>query len=81
MDKPIIDYPCDWEYRLIGLSEQVLRAAVVSLVPSEHKLEPSKESKKGKYVSYCLTVQVIDEGHRHRLFEALKVHVDIQFVL
>ena len=81
MDKPNIDYPCDWEYRLIGLSEQALRAAVASIVSREHTLEPSKESKKGKYVSYSLTVQVTDEGHRHKLFEELKVHADIQFVL
>lgn len=81
MDKPNIDYPCDWEYRLIGRTEDGLREAVVAIVPGEHKLAPGKESKGGKYISLCLTVQVTSEAHRHELFASLKAHADVLFVL
>ena len=81
MDKPEIDYPCDWDYRLIGRSEEVLRAAATGIAPADHKLAPGKESKQGKYISLCLTVQVIDEQQRLTLFAALKAHADILYVL
>ncbi|MDF1838705.1 MAG: DUF493 domain-containing protein [Planctomycetota bacterium] len=81
MDKPEIEYPCEWDYRVIGFTEELLRAAVAELVSDEHRLVPGKESKQGKYISLCLTVQVVDESHRHALFASLKAHGDILFVL
>lgn len=81
MDKPDIDYPCDWEYRLIGRSEEILCAAAATIAPEGHKISPGKESKQGKYISLCLTVQVKHEEQRLQLFAALKAHGDILFVL
>ena len=81
MDKPEIDYPCAWDYRIIGRSEELLRTAASGIAPADHKIAPGKESKQGKYISLCLTVQVIHEEQRLNLFAALKDHADIMFVL
>ncbi len=81
MDKPEIEYPCEWDYKIIGHSEKSLRAAVTEIAPTDHKIAPGKESKQGKYISLCLTMQVIHEEQRLQVFAALKAHADILFVL
>ncbi len=81
MDKPEIEYPCEWDYRLIGRSEESLRTAVAGIAPADHKIAPGKESKQGKYISLCLTMQVIHEEQRLQVFAALKAHADVLFVL
>lgn len=81
MDKPEIDYPCEWEYKIIGHSEDALRQAAASIAPPGHSIAQGKESKQGKYCSLGLTILVTDEAHRHRLFASLKAHAEIVFVL
>ncbi len=81
MDKPEIEYPCEWEYKIIGHSEDSLRQAVASIAPPGYSIAPGKESKQGKYCSLGLTVQVSDDEQRLKIFADLKVHADIVFVL
>ncbi|MFT4649698.1 MAG: putative lipoic acid-binding regulatory protein [Planctomycetota bacterium] len=81
MDKPEIEYPCDWDYRLIGRSEEVLRAAASDIAPANHKIAQGQQSKQGSYISLSLTVYVAHEEQRLQIFDALKAHVDVLFVL
>jgi putative lipoic acid-binding regulatory protein len=81
MDKPEIEYPCDWDYRLIGRSEEVLLAAIACIAPADHKVAQGQQSKQGSYISLSLTVKVANEKQRLQIFGALKAHVDILFVL
>jgi putative lipoic acid-binding regulatory protein len=81
MDRPDIDYPCAWDYRLIGRSEEILRAAAAQIAPPDHQIEAGQQSKQGSYCSLSLTVTVLDEGQRLEIFHALKAHVDVLFVL
>lgn len=84
-----IDYPCSWEYTLIGEDPVRIQAAVDRILSSQefwganprYSLIDSRESGGGKYRSLLLRVDVTDEGQRLRLFTALSDDEAIRFVL
>lgn len=81
-DKPIIEYPCPWEYKIIGLDAQKMRAAVREVIGDEaYSIAPSHESKGGKYVSLAVETIVMDDPMRLRLFASFRDHEDIRMVL
>ncbi|MBM3891189.1 MAG: DUF493 domain-containing protein [Verrucomicrobia bacterium] len=81
-DKPLITYPCRWDYKIIGTDTQRLRAAVAVIVKDiEHTVADSNRSPGGKYCSVALTVLVRDEAHRDQIFMALRAHQDVIMVL
>lgn len=81
-EHPQIDYPCRWEYRLIGRSENDLRAAVRPLVEGmSHDFVTGHESRRGKYCSLSLLVTVSSEEMRLSLFAALREAEEILWVL
>ena len=80
--KPDIKYPCPWGYKVIGLDEQAVRAAVRECLPDiDPEVTVSRTSGSGKYVSLNLTVTVTDEAHRNAVFAALANHSDIRLVI
>lgn len=80
--KPLIVYPCQWQFKTIGLSEQLMREAIVEIVAdTEHTLSFSNTSRGGKYCSLLLSVTVSSEKHRNDLFVALQNHRHIVMVL
>ena len=80
-DKPIIDYPCLWEYKLIGLTEPAIRKTAGEVVDVEYTLTRSNASTSGKYQSMSLKIMVADEAMREGIFRSLKAHADIIMVL
>lgn len=82
MQKPHIDYPCNWSYRLIGTEEQLLREAAVSVVSGKtYTIEESNRSSGGKYVSLNLSVTVDDEDERLRFYSQLKKDPAVAIIL
>ena len=80
--KPKIDYPAPWTYRIVGLSEEAVRAHVAELMGElEHALVPSNASKTGKYLSFALSLTVVDEVYRLALYQDLMAHESIRMVL
>ncbi|MDJ0523622.1 MAG: DUF493 domain-containing protein [Planctomycetota bacterium] len=79
---PEIEYPCDWSYRIVGTSEERIRALVARLAgDSRHELKPSRASSSGRYVSFHLTLLVRDEEHRVSTFHALAADESVRYVL
>ncbi len=77
-----IEYPCMWNYKIIGQNVGLLRAAVEKILPSRrHSLAMSKRSQGSKYVSMTLDLKVTSEVDRHTIFDALKQHPDVNMVL
>jgi putative lipoic acid-binding regulatory protein len=67
-----IEYPTQWEYRLIGRDAGKLRVAAAEAVgEDEYELRFARQSSKGSYVSMMLTLEVRDEVHRKRLWDKL----------
>ena len=80
--RPEIDYPCLWQYRLIGSDEAALRAALAACVEVERcVLAPGNRSSGGRYVSLVLELMVASEAERLDLYSRLAAHPDIRMVL
>lgn len=82
MQKLELDYPCKWSYRIVGTDEQLLREAVKSAAGNKkYMLSVSHRSSGGKYLSLNIELQVNDETERLGIFENLKNHAAIKYVL
>ena len=68
-------------YQLIGTDEQRLRGAVAVVIDDKYVLTLSNRSKHMRYCSLQLTIEVRGEEHRIKVFEDLKHHDDILYVL
>lgn len=81
-EKPIILYPCDWVYKVIGRSQKEIQQAVKEVLHTRwHTLAESHHSAHKNFISFTLTVCVDDEADRDGVFHALKAHELIFFVL
>jgi len=90
--RPRIEYPCRWEFKVIGLDERVLRReteeALLSVLGSpagtearDYDLSISRTSRGGKYVSLSLALRVEDEAERDAIFTALNECPNIVMVI
>ncbi len=80
--RPIVEYPCNWQYKLIGENETKVKEVINELL--SHKsiiLSKSKVSKQKKYTSFNLDVNVENEEERDRIFQLLKIQNEIVMVL
>ncbi len=80
--KPVIEYPCRWVYKIIGPDEEALREAVIQVVQNiPHTVTLSNTSATGRYRCLNVEMTVPDEGVRTTLYEMLKNHPAVRFVL
>lgn len=72
-NKPKINYPCFWKYKLIISKDEKIEN-IVALVTKqkEYKLEFSNLSSNGKYQSHNLSVFVLNDKERLDIFNKLK---------
>ncbi|MFA6282101.1 MAG: DUF493 domain-containing protein [Candidatus Omnitrophota bacterium] len=81
-EKLKIEYPCEWEYRIIGVNEESLRLAVIEIIGSKvHNLSFSNKSKTGKYISLILKTTVTSEEERKNIYLALRKSPAIRSVI
>jgi len=88
--KPKIDYPCQWGFKVIGNDEetvhQAIRECMNDCLEKDEAQRPveigtSRKSGGGKYVSVGLTVEVMDENERNIIFQALADRPEIKMVI
>lgn len=81
-DKPRIDYPCRWEYRVIGADAEAMREAVAEVLGKEdYRLSEGKTSPAGRWRSLSLELEVVNEAHRHEVHRVLREHPAVRMVL
>jgi len=81
-EKLVLEYPCNWAYKLIASEKAALQKAIHDVISErEHKLTHSNNSKSGKYISMNLELLVHNEDDRNFIYEALKAHSNIKMVL
>ena len=81
-EKLELDYPCNWEYKLIVLEHINIKTTVTEVISNrEHKVKESKVSSKGKYKSYTLEKLVHNEDDRKEIYKMLGDHSHIKMVL
>ena len=82
MKKNEIEYPCDWNFKIIGQDEELLRKAATGLLGSRnYTINNSKASSGGKYLSLNLVVNVKDEVDRNEIFNSLQKDSAIKHIL
>ena len=80
--KPEIEYPCQWNFKVIGMVREKIENAISDCVslPGK-KISFSNVSKGGKYCSVNLEVTVADEQERNAIYISLKNHPDVKIVM
>lgn len=88
--KPEIEFPTRWSYKVIGTDREAVAEAVRECV-ARHlgerqgerrvRLEPSRTSAQGKYVSWHLQLTVLSLEDRDQLFGLLVGHDDVRIVI
>mgnify|MGYP000110390398 CR=1 FL=1 len=77
-----IDYPTHWEYKVIAPSGIDIKTLLKEIFENrEFSIKPSHTSKKGSYESFNVSVLVTSDFERQDLFNALKSHQNIKYVL
>ena len=80
--KPVIDYPCSWQYKIIGDSREAIIRIVQEYVKEDPlQLTDSNVSRSGRYVSMNLEVTVNSDKQRLELYTLLTAHSSIKMVL
>ncbi len=81
-EKPKIDYPCSWVYKVIGSDEKSLRTAIETVLGTENLLVSSSHSSSGgKYISLNVEIIVTDDESRLSGYQNLKNHAAVKVVM
>jgi len=80
--KPEIQYPCNWEYKIIGSDvDKILSAIEKAAGGMDYTVKPSNVSRNNKYFSINVTIKVPNEVTRDIIYTSLVKNEDIKFVL
>ena len=80
-NRPEIEYPTDWHYKIIGDNVDRMLATINEISELYNSdLTPSNISRKGKYVSLNLTVLVENEIVRNNIYARLQSNPSIKIV-
>lgn len=80
--KPQIDYPCLWQYKVIGTAMHEILEAINSVVgDSDHTINESNKSSNGKYLSINLEMEVHSEDMRNLIFTELQRHPSLKMII
>lgn len=81
-ERPEIDYPCTWNYKVIGENCTLLKDVIISTcAPAEVSISHSQTSSKGKYHSLNAELIVTSEEIRLSIYETLKNDPSVKIVL
>jgi putative lipoic acid-binding regulatory protein len=82
MEKQIVEYPCQWSFRIIGAEEELIRSAVEEYMEeAAYQLTASNVSRSGKYVAINLETIVLNEDERNRIYIDVKNMACVKMVL
>ena len=81
-DKPQIDYPTQWGFKVIGRDKDKLHALIKEVMgDKEHLCHPGHASKTGKFHSYNASCEVESQEERDLFFKAFSDHDDVDMVI
>jgi hypothetical protein len=82
MKKPEIEYPCYWEYKIIGENQKILEVVISEVVNDrDYDIILSNQSRNKKYVSLEVKTKVLDESDRNKIFSDFSSHSEVKMVL
>jgi putative lipoic acid-binding regulatory protein len=80
--RPDIEYPCSWEYKVIGSDiDNVLSAIEDAASGLDYSVSPSNVSRNNKYFSVNMKIEVPNETTRDVIYSSLTKCKDVKLVL
>jgi len=81
-EKPKIEYPTNWGFKIIGRDKEKLKACIKEVMgDKEHLCSVGNPSKNGKFHSYNASCIVESQEERDRLFKCFQDHADVNMVI
>ena len=81
-ERPEINYPCIWEYKVIGNDvDKILSAIEEAAHGLDYSVTPSNVSRNERYFSINFTLEVPNETTRDIIYDSLINNTDIKIVL
>ena len=81
-ERPKIEYPCEWEYKVIGRDvEKIIKVIEDAANGLNFTITPSNVSKNEKYFSLNFKVEVPNEVVRDLVYQKLEESEEIKIVL
>ena len=81
-EKPQIEYPTNWGFKIIGRDEEKLKACIKEVMGGkEHLCSLGNRSRTGKFTTYNASCIVEDQEERDRLFKCFQDHDDVEMVI
>jgi len=81
-DRPEIEYPCEWGYKLIGRDKTKLEACIFDVVGERaYTSKSGNSSSKGKFHTLNMRCKVESEEDRNKIFKAFSEHEDVKMVI
>lgn len=81
-EKPVIEYPTNWGFKLIGKDKDALLSCIKEAMgKKEHLCSIGNKSKNGKFHSYNASCSVESEEERNNIFKYFEEHKDVNMVI
>jgi len=81
-EKPQIEYPTRWGFKIIGRDKEKLQACIKEVMgEKEHLCSIGNSSRTGKFTTYNASCIVEDQEERDRLFKCFQDHDDVEMVI
>ena len=80
--KPEINFPCEWGYKVIGADKAKLETAIeTSFGDKAYSIAKTAKSSKGNYTSISIKLTVFSQEEIDKFYNALSKQSDIKIVL
>ena len=77
-----ITYPCEWEFKIIGTDELLIRNAIEEIIKDRTcAITNSNKSKTGKYISLKVKFTLLSENEKNVFYSQFSKHKEIKFIL
>jgi len=81
-EKPDIEYPCEWGYKIIGKDKDKLKVCIFEVMSErDYKIKEGNSSSKGTFHTMNARCYVVSEEEREMLFNAFQEHDDVKMVI
>jgi putative lipoic acid-binding regulatory protein len=81
-EKPQIEYPTQWGFKIIGRDKDALLACIKEIMgEKEHLCSLGNTSRTGKFTTYNASCIVESKEERDRIFRFFQQHKEVQMVI
>ena len=84
-EKPEINYPTKWGFKLIGRDKEALEKCIKDIMKNigdkTHSCTLGNKSRTGKFHSYNASCMVDTEEERNKIFKYFEDHDDVDMVI